>query len=348
MIRLDKEISIKSSQKKNQPTNSSIKEIALFSHKVLKKIESEGVPTTPYNFTIYFEAMLEKSENSFKESINEIRSEESNIDDQEHHIQIEKEIRGGFSSLKSMIKSISNTYKHLSLLKQYIEKTNNDINSSNNQIATIDIVSSFKTDMGKFNSSLSTQLDTLKKDYEKTVVTLKSMESKAIYDTRFEVYNKKYLLKSLLAEKQAIINHNHKSSLMALKIKDAILQKALSGKNQFLLNKHISKLLQKTSRRSDIVAHFGDGTFFMLLKHTNLEDSKLACQRISSLIYDSSFFVEGNDIEMDLEIAVASINAQTSPEECISLLLNAMPESSRDGLIYKVVEDSNENEESFE
>lgn len=346
MVRLDKEIVIDSAKDKHD-NGLPIKEVSLFSHKVLKKMENEGVPPTPYNFQIYFEAMLEKSDSNFKNDMNILRKSEASMDDGEHQIQIEKEMKEGFSSLKSMVKSISGTYKNVSMLKQYIQKTDTKINSTNNQIAITNIVSSLKSDINRFDLLISGQLNALKKDYEKTVLSLKSMESKAIYDTRYDVYNKKYLIKSIKSEKQAITTHNHKSSLMSLKIKNSVLQNALSSKNQFLLNKHIAKLLQKTSRRSDIVAHFGDGIFFMLLKHTNIDESKLACQRVSTLIYDSSFFVEGADVRMDLEIAVSAINTSTSTEECIATLLNIMPESSRDGVKFKVIEESSD-EESFE
>lgn len=337
MINLDKEVVIGNSTHSKRTGGTPIEDIAIFSQKVLAKMKKEKVPPTPYNFQIYFESMLEKSDEVFKADIETLRKDEANMDDDEHHIQIEKEMKEGFSSLKAMVRSISSVYKNIAMLKQYIGTKDIQVNSTNNQIAAVNIISSLKNDINRFDLLISNQLETLRQDYEKTVSSLKSMESKTIYDTRFDIYNKKYLLRSLGIEKQAISSQKYHSSLMSLKIKKSILHDGISGKNQFLLNKNIAKLLQKTSRRSDVVAHYGNGIFFMLLKHTSLEEAKLACERVSSLIYKSSFFIEGVDIKMDLEIAVSSIDTLASTEECITLLLNSMAESSRDGLRYKVI-----------
>ncbi len=350
MIHLDKEIVVKD-KKSNTSTNKNeelpLKEVFLFSKKVLQKMQDENIVPTPYNFQIYFETMLEKSNDKLKKTVETVRESEAETDNGDHLIEIEKEIKEGFSSIKTMVNSISSAYKNVAHLKRYIEKTDTQLSTTNNKSTTMNIINSLKKDIDKFDDLIALQLATLKSNYEKTVQSLKAMEGKSIYDTRFDIFNKKYLLNSLKTEQKIISKQKHKSSIMAIKIKKSVLSNISSGKNQFLLNKNVAKLLQKTSRRSDVVAHYGEGIFFILMKHTNIDEAKLACQRVAALIYGSSFFIEGTDIKMDLEIAATDISENITIEESVSLLINSLPLTSRDELKYKIILAPTEDEEEF-
>ncbi len=342
MIHLDKEVAIikptETTSSNEKKGNIPPREVYLFAQKVLQKMQNDKVAPTPYSFQIYFETMLEKSNTSLKYEIECLRENEVNVNNSEHLIEIEKEIKEGFSSIKSMVQSISTSYKNIAYLKQYIKKTDGQLTATNNKSTIVNIITSLKSDIEKFDALIASQLHTLKSNYEKTVFSLKSMEEKSIFDTRFDIYNKKYLLHSLRIEQTILSKQKHKSSLMAIKIKDSVLSTISGNQNQFLLKKNVAKLLQKTSRRSDIVAHYGSGMFFILMKYTNIEEVKLACQRVAALIYGSSFFIGGADIRMDLEIAATDIDENISIEESIALLINSLPLSSRDGLKYKIIQ----------
>ena len=106
------------------------------------------------------------------------------------------------------------------------------------------------------------------------------------------------------------------------KIKDSILNKIINTKDRMILTRNIAKLLLKTSRRSDVVAHYGEGVFGMLMKHTDVNNAKRACERISDLIYATSFFIGDMEIDTDIELAIVPVGQEDTAEVLISLALD--------------------------
>jgi diguanylate cyclase (GGDEF)-like protein len=182
------------------------------------------------------------------------------------------------------------------------------------------------------------QMEALKVHYEKTSTILKEVESKAIFDSRFGVYNRKYLLQALQNESKSIEQLNHKSTLVLAKVKESILSGISNSRDVVILTRNIAKLLLKTSRRSDIVAHYGDGVFGILMKHTDINNTKRACERISELIYATSFFIGGTEIETDVELSIASITPNYTIELLISTALDSLQKTGKNLNAYIVCE----------
>lgn len=180
------------------------------------------------------------------------------------------------------------------------------------------------------------QLGGLKENYERASSTLKTIEQEAIFDTRYDLYNKRYLLRSLENEREGIQRYNYASTLMLLKVKDSALSRITNSRDRSILLRNIAKLLLKTSRRSDIVSHYGDGVFAMIMKHTNLESAKKACDRIAELIYSTSFFIGEMELEIDIELSIVELKSDKSIEECLGAALDALPLSGKNGEIYSI------------
>ena len=103
-----------------------------------------------------------------------------------------------------------------------------------------------------------------------------------------------------------------------------------------MLNRNAARLLLKTSRRSDIVAHFGGGIFTMLLKHTDLNSAQKACERIADLIYATSFFIGGDEIEVDIELGIMPIDPNYTTEETLFGALEVLPKTGKGLDIYMI------------
>ena len=154
----------------------------------------------------------------------------------------------------------------------------------------------------------------------------------------FEVYNKKYLLKVLYDEFNDVKRYKYNVSIMLIHVKDSVLNKIPSLKDKNGILRNIAKILLKTSRRSDIVAHYGDGCFAMVMKHTDLESAKKAAQRIAELLYQTTFFMGEDELDMDMELSVGSIDPESSIEEILSALLDALPRSGKGLKLFETVE----------
>lgn len=338
MVRLDKgkiQSGLSRRIKKNADTEfedekveTSNNELEKFSLYVIKVLIDENIPPTPNNFQIYFDKLLDNKPLSFKKRINDLLETEDANDD-EYRSKMEMEIKEGFTQVKSIMQVVSTVYKNLNVMKTIVSKRTVDLEVSSGQLAVTNIASALSEDLKKLSTLMNKQMGTLKTHYEKTGVILKDIESNAIFDSRFGVYNRRYFLKSIEKECNSIEKFNHQSTLVLAKIKDCILSKIVNSKDRMILTRNIAKLLLKTSRRSDIVAHYGDGVFGMLMKHTDVNNAKRACERISDLIYATSFFMGDTEIDTDIELAIVPITPEHTTELLVSLALDSLSKTGK-------------------
>lgn len=315
-----------------QPSNN---ELEKFSALVLKVLGDENVPPTPTNFQIYFDKLLESKPSPFKKRINEfLELEVSNND--ENHARIEREVKDGFAQIKNIMQVVSTVYKNLNIMQEIVKKRSTELQVNPNQLAVQNIISSLTEDLQKMFTLTTKQIELLKEYYQKATASLQEVENQSIFDAKFGVYNRRHLLKSLEDEIKLIKNYTHASSLVLAKVKESALEKIINKKDKDTVTRNIAKLLLKTSRRSDVVAHFGEGIFAMVLKHTDLTNAKKACDRISDLVYATSFFVGNAEIETDIELAIIPLDTEHSVEEFLALTLEALPQTGKKLVPYIV------------
>ena len=94
----------------------------------------------------------------------------------------------------------------------------------------------------------------------------------------------------------------------------------------------------KTSRRTDSVAHLGNGVFAMLLKHTDRIGAGKTVERLSDIINTSAIFLEGEEINVEIVAGVVEIISEEDVEICLSHTLKKMEEAQKDNVLYYVYE----------
>ena len=104
-----------------------------------------------------------------------------------------------------------------------------------------------------------------------------------------------------------------------------------------LMIRTVARLLLKTSRRSDLVAHYGEGVFAMLLKHTDTQSAKLAADRLYDLVSASNFFLGDQEIQLRIAIGISELNPSRATEEILVGTLNAMYSSNDEKKSHYVV-----------
>lgn len=317
------------------PSQSSNGELEKFSATVLKVMGDEGIPPTPNNFQIYFDKLLETKPTPFKKRINDFLELEVTNND-ENHARIEKEVKEGFAQVKNIMQVVSTVYKNLNVMQEIVKKRSNELQVNPNQLAVQNIVSSLGEDLKKMFELTTKQIELLKEYYQKATTILQEVESQSIFDIKFGVYNRRYLMKAINDEIKLIKNYTHPSSLVLARVKESSLEKVINKKDKDTVLRNVARLLLKTSRRSDIVAHFGEGAFAMVLKHTDINSAKKACDRISELVYQTSFFVGTMEVETDIELAIIALDTEHSTEEFLSALLEALPQTGKRLLPYLV------------
>lgn len=298
--------------KKEEPKS----EIESYSTEVLNALIKDGLPPTPSNFSLYFDRLLEDKSQNAKDAILAILElEECNED--ERMLLLEQNLKKGFSSIKNILALTTSFYKNTSVMSKILKKRQEELGDSKSDEQTSKIINSLASDVDKLNSIVSSQNTSMKELYDNTVKIIKSAEGETIFDNQYGVYNKRFILNRIEHEIDSVKRYKHKSSLIMIELSKDLRSSVPSDKAIGLMTRTISRLLLKTSRRSDVVAHYGNGVFIMLLKYTDIESAKKAAERLSDLISNSTFFLGEKEIQLSVAMGITDITEDTLAEEII-------------------------------
>lgn len=291
-------------------------ELEIYAKEVLSNLIKDGLPPTPNNFSLYFDRLLdEKSQNARKQIASVLELEEDN--DAENSIMLEQSLKQGFSSIKNILNVTANLYKNMSLMGKILEKRKLELEADTTSQEAKSIAASLGSDISKLNDILQKQSSSIKTLYDDTAKIIRSVENETIFDNQFGVYNKRYLMTKVGQEIELIRKFKHKSSLIMIELARDLKSSVSNEKAVMLMTKTVARLLLKTSRRSDIVAHYGNGVFMMLLKHTDIESAKKASERLCELVSNSTFFLADREIGLKISIGITDITENHSVEEII-------------------------------
>lgn len=312
-------------------------DLEAYSKEVLSVLMKNGLPPTPNNFSLYFDRLLEdKSENTRKHIMSILELEENNED--ENSIMLEQSLKQGFSSVKNILGVTANLYKNMALMTKILDKRKQELEASSGTQESRNVAASLESDISKLNSILVKQSSSMKSMYDDTAKIIKNVENETIFDNQYGVYNKRYLMTKIEQEIELIYKFKHKSSLIMIELSKNLRKSVNNDKAIMLMTKTIARLLLKTSRRSDTVAHYGNGVFTMLLKHTDIDSAKRASERLCELVSNSNFFLADREIQLKISIGITDITENHSVEEIIVSSMNAIDKAYEDpSLDYAVL-----------
>ena len=298
-------------------------DLEIFAKEVLNALIADNLPPTPNNFALYFDRILEDKSESLRRQIGSILElEEDNHE--ESSIELEKILKQGFSSVKSILQLSATLYKNISLMEKILEKRQSELQDVPSINGANEIMASLGDDVSKLSTILKKQVSHMKTIYDETATIVKQVETETIFDNQFGVYNKRFLLTKLEQELHLIDEFKHKSSIITVRLTKSTGELVQSEKAQHLMVRTVARLLLKTSRRSDTVAHYGGGIFVMMLKHTDIESAKRASERLFDLVSSSNFFISEHEIQLSIAIGVAELSSARSVDQTLVGTLEAM------------------------
>ena len=310
---------------KNDPSS----DIEVYSKEVLKELIKDNLPPTPNNFSLYFDRHLEdKSENFRKQILGMLELEESN--DAENTIMLEQSLKQGFSSVKNILNVTASLYKNINLMTKILQKRKSELDGSKDQQGALSIISTLSGDVGKLDAILKKQSVSLKSQYDETAKVVKNVENETIFDNKYGVYNKRYLMTKIEQEIALVKEFKHNSTLIMIELSKELIENVNNEKAAIMMTRTIARLLLKTSRRSDTVAYYGNGQFAMLLKHTDLESAKKASERLVELVSNSNFFLGDKEIQLKISIGITDINPAYSVEETVVSTMDGIEKAYED------------------
>lgn len=303
---------------------------------VLKRLSKEGIPPLPIHYEVFFEKVLEEKPAAFVKSVTEqMELEEEGL--AERGVVLEKKLKQGVATTKEILQNIAYLYKALTALQETINKRSAEVSGLANPGAIANITSQLSSEVQKTVAILKNNSNQLKELYSKSLSIVKEAESETVYDSFFGIYNSRYFNMMVEREVKNLARFHYQCSVMVLCLKESVAREIGLERKIMLVNRTIAKLLLKTSRRSDVIAHLGNGIFGMLLRHTDSQNAVRTAERVSDMISSTNLFFEDKEIDLKASIGIIPLEEGRTIEEIMEAATNAMVEvESSDELSYKV------------
>ena len=297
----------------------SLKSLNSFSQLVTRRMILDNIPPTPINYHVYFEKLLTGQSSGQRKAIQDILDLE-NETKSDHLSQIEKDAKDSFVLMKSMTSSISIIHKKARQMQSLTKTKKDEILKSPNAYTLI----SFEEDLNAISKILDTHTNNIADKYKQIAQASKNFDDNTIYDKRYDIHNKKYLLSALDTELGSIKNFGHDSSILAIKTDEDSISKIKLQKDNILIAKTVAKMILRTSRRSDVIAHYEDGVFIMILKYANMKQAAQAAQRIKDMTLAANFILDSQEIDVKTNTAIAKIDSDMTKEQIIISALDQL------------------------
>lgn len=299
-----------------------LKQLNLFAKQVTDRLIKENIPPTPANFSIYFEKLLEDKAPAQKESIDDILDLNSSGDEieQEYMTRTDSFLKQNFDETKKLMDGVNLLYSKVNKIKSVIKTKGIEISKSPTKANVL----SFEKSVASALSSVQKDQENLKEDYAGISSLMKSFNKESIFDKKFEVYNKKYLFDAITKELSNLKNFNYHSSLISFKVSDSVLKGIKLQMDRDLVIKTVAKMILDRSRRSDILAHFDEGVFVLLLKHTNSEQASKAIKSIQELVSFSNFFIDSKNIKVQFDYIIKELDIELNAQELVGTAVEGL------------------------
>ena len=315
----------------NTPTSP----LEVFAKKVFDKLITEGIPPIPSNYSLYFFNMLEEEDTKLKKQIYEMIALEEN-NDVEKDIKFEKDMKISFKYSKNILQHTAVIYKITKQLKSITSDALKEFSHLSSPKIMEKYLNTVALKIDKFSEKMEDELKEIKELYSKNVEIMKEIDSNTLFDMTYGVYNAKYLQRILTKEIKSVQKFKHISSFIALKVSNSTLEKIKLKKSFMIINRSIAKILLKTSRRTDIVAHLGNGIFAMLLKHTDKIGAEKTVQRLADIISNSTVFIEGNEAEVEIVASICELREDKKYDDYIKVCIENLQIAEKEKKLYMI------------
>lgn len=312
-------------------------DVELFAREVLEELGKDNLPPFPSYYQLYFEKMLDEKPYELRKSITEMIETESGTED-EKRMRMEQQLQDGFTLFREILQNVATLFKNVSNMTIVSKRRMQEIKNVNNPSAVQNLTHAINSDLQKLTTSLNSQAVVIKNLYTKSAKIIQEVKGETIYDSQYGIFNRRYLSEQVASEIVQMGKFEHTSSLIIAKLKSEIKEKITSEKQLGLINRTISKLFMKTSRRSDVVAHYGDGAFAMLLKHTDEQNAVRAANRVADMTSGSHFFIADQEIKLEVVIGITTLDTTSEAETVIVRALDAMDRADKENKGYLVAE----------
>jgi diguanylate cyclase len=278
-------------------------DIEAYSKEVLTAMKIDHVPLIPANYSAYFEKNLESKDEETKKAILELMEVEKNTS-LDRVIDIEFKVKENCFYIRKILENVSNIYSNTSVMIKLLKEKEEQLDISQNAVHVKDVVHSLHENMGGLKNELFSKSKDIKELYTKSKNIVNYMKENSIYDSKFELFNKAFIQEQVSTEIKLIEQFGHSSTLLMLRVHEKTLCQIEKDRTKNIVIKSIIKSINSCLRQSDIVGHYGDNVFIVLLKHTNKNSAIEVTEKLREHVKKENFFIGKNEIDINIATAL--------------------------------------------
>ena len=307
---------------------------------IIRTLSANGIAPTPYNYRIYFEKLLEDKTQQFKDNATQFIS--LDLTPTERQALLEDKVLRAKNHMVNTLQQVGTAYKNLQLLQNILKKHESEISTTNNAIALQNIITVFEKELKSLGETTKVQLQNIKVSYDRSMQAIESIANNIICDEKYGLYNRNFLDIRLLAELESIHAENYKSSLILIQITKSLARRITSDKSFILINRAISKILQKIANKSDVLAYCGSEVFGILLSHSDREAAKRFANRLIEKVSTTNIFLGEEEISLSVCTGIAEINESSESKDVFKNALEALKKASSSNVSFVVAGEGKE------
>jgi len=317
------------------PKYNKIDSLSDFAQIVLSEIEDRGLPPTPENYEIYFQELLQAQNNDFQDKVCSIIDKEGSKKEIEQKREIEATLQRSIKLIQKLLELTSKVHGNITIMKNIAHKRDKELNEKNSK----DIVRLLKFDLGKLESILERQSESMKNLYGRTASTVNKIHEKTIFDKDFEVYNRRYFLESLNHEIEKMNYFQHSSSIALIIPHRKLTAKYLPQKIASIILKTIAKILMESFKRNDIVAYYGHNIFAVLVTHSTTQETGEKIKRFAKVLKNRPIFISDKEIKVSVKVGISELSPEVTVKESLIKALDALKKANRnEKSLYEVID----------
>lgn len=286
---------------------------------VISRLEQEDIPIFPDSFESVFGQLIADEGEEFKNIFGQ--KADINLEAKDRLLSFESGVKDGIKNVKSILDITKSIYQNVVTTQNIIRQKSQEISKIDNPVAFKSAIQLCFQDFENLQAVLETQIIEMKEAFEKIVINIENVNKNSVYDTQYNVYNKRYFLLHCEKEKRLLDQINCPYAFASFSLTKGYLEN-LRDKNLIKLSlKAMARVLSQESQSDETLCYFGNGKFMTLYKYIDREKVLERVRRNLAAAKENTLVLNNEQISLDfcagIRFVLSNENLNEEIEQCV-------------------------------
>lgn len=292
---------------------------------VISHLEQEDIPIFPDSFESVFEKMITDESEEFKNIVGQ--KADIVLEAKDRLLSFESGVKDGIKNVKSILDITKSIYQNVLTTQNIVRQKSQELAKIDNPVAFKSAVQLCFQDFENLQSVLEGQIVEMKEAFEKIVINIDNINKNSIYDTQYNVYNKRYFVSLCEKEKRLLDQIDCPYAFVSYSLTKGFLEN-LKDKNLIKMSlKAMARVLSQESRSDEILCYFGNGKFVVLCKYVEGEKVLERVKKMLSVAKENNLVLNNEQITLDFCAGICFPLKDAQLKEEIEQSINACDEA---------------------